>query len=112
MALKHYIATTVANAETDIPISSESSHEVEMDYELAIVTMRISGGANGGDLYFRVYRNESSTWTKKAELPFSIAAEEVVVIDSKDFYEAGDVLRIAGDPGITVELSADYSSAS
>ena len=108
MALKRFVATvSTANTEETIHISSTSPYGVETGYELAVVGTRLSGGTNGGDLSLLLYRNN----TKVSEIKFSLAANDVVMIDSKDFYEAGDVLKIEGSAaGLSVELSADYSA--
>ena len=103
MALKHYIATTSA-ADTRYTLV-----EVASSYELAVVSTRLSGGANGGDLDLEVWRGAGET--PVVTIKFSLAANDVVVIDTKDFYEAGDTVKIKGSAaGITVEMSGDYSA--
>ena len=103
MALKHYIATTAA-ADTRYTLV-----EVATEYELAVVSTRISGGTNGGDIEIEVWRGSGSD--PVVTIKFSIAVNDVVVIDTKDFYEAGDAVKIKGSAaGITVEMSGDYSA--
>ena len=103
MALKHYIATTAA-ADTRYTLA-----EVATGYELAVVSTRLSGGTNGGDLDLEVWRGSGAT-DPVVTLKFSLAANDVVVIDTKDFYEAGDTVKIKGSAtGMTVEMSGDYS---
>lgn len=103
MALKHYIATTAA-ADTRYTLI-----EVATGYELAVVSTRISGGTNGGDLDIEVWRGAGAS--PVVTIKFSLAANDVVVVDTKDFYEAGDTVKIKGSAtGMTVEMSGDYSA--
>ena len=98
--LKHYICKpNEADTETSIVTVAEN-------YELAVVSMRITGGTTGGDVNFIVYRGGN----KMIDIKMSIAANDTVLIDSKDFYEAGDTLKMkASAVGMAIELSADYS---
>ena len=114
MALNHYIQTS-ASSEGDRTITVSGItyqvfdiQEVETGYELAVVTTRITGGATGGEVHLLTYRGD----TKVVDVPFTIGANEVIYINSKEFYEEGDTLAMyATEVGVTVEVFADYSEA-
>ena len=114
MALNHYIQTS-ASSEGDRTITVGGStyqvfdiQEVDTGYELAVVTTRITGGATGGEVHLLTYRGNSVA----ADVPFTIGPGEVIYINSKEFYEAGDTLSMyATEVGVTVEVFADYSEA-
>lgn len=112
MALKHYAATTATSGGTSITVNGDTYHAITLatvasGYELAVCSTRINGGANGGEVYIEVVKNSSTVGT----VVYSVAANDVIYIDAKEFYEAGESIRIYSlVEGICVELFADYSA--
>lgn len=113
MALKHLIATSASTGGDSTITVDGTTYQVfnlqvvAAGYELAVVTTRISGGENGGEVHLLTKRSGNVV----ADVAYSIAASDVVYIDCKEFYEAGDTVAMyATGNGVTVELFADYSA--
>ncbi len=113
MALKHYIKTSASSGgDTTITVNSTTYQvfniqTVAASHELAVVNIRITS-TDGGEVHLLTYRSNNVV----ANVAFTIAANDVVYIDGKEFYEAGDTLAMyATDAGVTVEVFADYSEA-
>lgn len=111
--LKHLIKTSASSGgDTTITVDSTTYQVFELQTvasgsSLAVFNIRITGGGNGGEVHLLTYRSSNVV----ADAGFSIAANDVVYLDGKEFYEAGDTLAMyATDAGVTVEVFADYSA--
>ena len=113
MALKRYAATSVTSGgASTITVNGETIQMVNVftvpsSSEGAIVNYTINGGTNGGVAVIAVYR--SSSLLDKIEL--SIGPSDCVSVATKEFLEAGDVLRFGSDAaGLTIAVSCDVSA--
>ena len=122
MALKHYMAETVSSGGTSRTILYSSGSgigsktvyvsglvpQIANGGEMIVLGTRINGGDNGGELNML----NISSGTVRNNICFSIAANDVIYLDCKEVYTAGESLEIYGsEPGITVDVFADSSTA-
>ena len=111
--LKHLIKTSASSGgDTTITVDGTTYQVfylqvVASDNSLAVFNIRITGGSTGGEVHLLTYRSNNVV----ADAGFSISADDVVYLDGKEFYEAGDTLAMyATEAGITVEVFGDYSA--
>lgn len=91
--LKNYVVTTSANTSAIICMASG-------DMELAISSIVLNGGANGGEV--------TLSFSTGFEIPLSIAAGDVIVLDNKMNLPGGTNLSVkATTDGIKVMVSAN-----
>lgn len=119
MALAHYTATTVSSGANSRVIVNGSSSEtvyvselftVPSGGEMLVMGTRINGGATGGELHIV---NVDSASQIKNNMVFSVEANDLISLDSKECYTAGEGLEIyATQPGITVDIFAHSSTVS
>lgn len=103
--LKHYKVLASGTGDTTITVSGTTYQvynlvTVPSGYELAITGTRITGGDSGGEVHFIITSGVTSFY-----VGYSVAAGDVLLIDQKEFYEAGEVVKVyTNDVGIGVEM--------
>lgn len=115
MAFKHYSATTASTGGETITRDEVEFHAftllpaVPSGNVFVALSMRISGGPTGGEIHIECDRGA----THLATQVYSVAANDVVLIDAKTFHEATETITIySAQDGITVELFGDLSQNS
>lgn len=113
MALKRYAATSVATGGTSTitydgsTIQMVNALTVPSGSECAVVNFTLNGGANGGLAVIAVYRDSAIL----DQVQVSIAPGDSIFVETKEFLEAGDVLRFgASNAGVTLAVSCDVSA--
>lgn len=113
MALKRYAATSVASGgESTIVYDGQTVQMVNVltvpaGKDCAALNYTFNGGADGGLVVVAVYRNSAVL----DQTQLSIAPGDSVFMETKEFLEAGDVLRFgASNAGVTLAVSCDVSA--
>ena len=113
MALKRYAATSVATGGASTITFNNTTIQmvnvltVPASNECAVVNFTLNGGASGGLVAIGIYRNSELL----DQIQLSVAAGDSVFVETKEFLEAGDVLRFgASNAGVTLAVSCDVSA--
>ena len=69
----------------------------------AVVGLRIFGGPSGGTLHIEIW--QTSPTAKLSDTAYTVAANDVLFIDCKEFIEYGQAMTIEGDLGMAVSAS-------
>lgn len=114
MGLVHYTATTVTSGGTSQTIISGDGSSSKTVYledlftvpsggEMLVMGIRINGGENGGEL--GIVNSQIGLVNIKSNSCFSVAANDMIYLDVKECYTAGESVGIYSDqPGITVDV--------
>lgn len=99
--LKQYCATTVANTQATLFTVANSK-------QLAVLSVELYGGTNGGQVTF--VRNNGSSDVFTQVVP--VSANTYVSIDCKSFFESGWSLKQTGSAaGIQIAVNGDLVDA-
>jgi hypothetical protein len=97
--LKNFSATLTAETEVAILTVPENN-------EAAVLSIEVFGGDNGGVLTFTRNNGTEDVFTWK----ISVESGNLLVFDHRQFFEAGNILKVLSDAdGIMVSVNADVS---
>jgi hypothetical protein len=112
--LKRYTANSVAeNGDTTFVLGEDTLQmktllAVPAGQEAAVVTIDIQNGASAADVAVTVARSGAVV----SKMLFTLAANDFITIDSKEFLQAGDILAFgASAAGVNCSVSCDLSEA-
>ena len=106
MPLKRYIVTIVD------PRIWYTLVSVEKNTTTAVVSLQILGGEEGGSLTLATLVQPDNASVHESDRVLTVAANDVLVIDDRQFLEYGDTMAISGSAGMTVVANCVVQAAS